>query len=223
MTKRRSHASFYDGNRRTQARRPADRLRGACFADAVNSSSATWKPSVSDAYAASRRLMTSSASILSAGSDGRLRWPGGQGRGLRCTWASRSSKLPHLCTARPLASRISASRALLSRLRQLILQGRVTKIEEVRGFSSHTAYTAISPHPTSETTNVRRVTRINLFILPPSLTAQLPALAFPQHPDEHGPQRPILLAVDQQPGTGPALRGSSRTRRSARHARGRAA
>ena len=27
-----------------------------------------------------------------------------------------------------------------------------------------------------------------------------------QHPDEHGPERPILLAVDQQLGEGPALR-----------------
>jgi len=28
----------------------------------------------------------------------------------------------------------------------------------------------------------------------------------PQHPDEHRPQRPVLLAVDQQLGEGAALR-----------------
>ena len=28
----------------------------------------------------------------------------------------------------------------------------------------------------------------------------------PQHPDEHRPKRPVLLAVDQQLGEGPALR-----------------
>ena len=31
------------------------------------------------------------------------------------------------------------------------------------------------------------------------------ALRFPQHPDEHGPQRPILLAVDQELGEGARL------------------
>ena len=30
-------------------------------------------------------------------------------------------------------------------------------------------------------------------------------VCFPQHPDEHRPQRPILLAVDQQLGEGTAL------------------
>jgi hypothetical protein len=33
----------------------------------------------------------------------------------------------------------------------------------------------------------------------------LPLLAFPQHPDEHSPQRLILLAVDQQLGEGATL------------------
>jgi hypothetical protein len=37
-------------------------------------------------------------------------------------------------------------------------------------------------------------------------TAQLPALALSQHPDEHGPGRPILLAVDQRLGEGARLR-----------------
>ena len=31
-------------------------------------------------------------------------------------------------------------------------------------------------------------------------------LGLPQHPDEHRPQRPILLAVDQQLGEGARLR-----------------
>ena len=31
------------------------------------------------------------------------------------------------------------------------------------------------------------------------------AFGLPQHPDEHRPQRPILLAVDQQLGEGAAL------------------
>jgi hypothetical protein len=30
-------------------------------------------------------------------------------------------------------------------------------------------------------------------------------IAFPQHPDQHRPKRPILLAVDQQLGEGAAL------------------
>lgn len=34
-----------------------------------------------------------------------------------------------------------------------------------------------------------------------------PGLTFSQHPDEHRPERPILLAVDQEFGEGPALRG----------------
>ena len=34
------------------------------------------------------------------------------------------------------------------------------------------------------------------------------AFAFPQHPDEHRPQRPILLAVDQELGEGASLRVS---------------
>jgi hypothetical protein len=29
---------------------------------------------------------------------------------------------------------------------------------------------------------------------------------FPQHPHEHSPERPVLLAVDQQLGEGPTLR-----------------
>jgi hypothetical protein len=33
----------------------------------------------------------------------------------------------------------------------------------------------------------------------------LPAVGVPQHADEHGPQRAILLAVDQQLGEGPTL------------------
>jgi hypothetical protein len=32
------------------------------------------------------------------------------------------------------------------------------------------------------------------------------ALSLPQHPDEHRPERPILLAVDQEFGEGPRLR-----------------
>jgi hypothetical protein len=32
------------------------------------------------------------------------------------------------------------------------------------------------------------------------------AVSFPQHPDKHRPERPILLAVDQELGEGPALR-----------------
>src|SRR4249919_3570169 len=32
-----------------------------------------------------------------------------------------------------------------------------------------------------------------------------PALFLPQHPDEHRPQRPVLLAVDQQLGEGAAV------------------
>jgi hypothetical protein len=31
------------------------------------------------------------------------------------------------------------------------------------------------------------------------------AVNLPQHPDEDGPERPVLLAVDQQLGEGPAL------------------
>jgi hypothetical protein len=42
------------------------------------------------------------------------------------------------------------------------------------------------------------------------------AVALPHHPDEHRPERPILLAVDQELGEGATLRGSPRTRRSAR-------
>jgi hypothetical protein len=69
------------------------------------------------------------------------------------------------------------------------------QLATARGSSSHTA---ISPYPTSETTNVRRVGRINLFIVPPILaTAQLLALAFSEHPDKHRPQVAIFLAVDQ--------------------------
>ena len=34
------------------------------------------------------------------------------------------------------------------------------------------------------------------------------ALRLPQHPDEHRPERPILLAVDQQLGEGAALRAT---------------
>jgi hypothetical protein len=30
-------------------------------------------------------------------------------------------------------------------------------------------------------------------------------LGLPQHPDEHGPERPVLLAVDQELGEGAAL------------------
>ena len=32
------------------------------------------------------------------------------------------------------------------------------------------------------------------------------SLAFPQHPDEHCPQGPVLLAIDQELGEGAALR-----------------
>jgi hypothetical protein len=35
---------------------------------------------------------------------------------------------------------------------------------------------------------------------------QLALLALPQHADQHGPERPILFAVDQQVGEGTALR-----------------
>ena len=33
----------------------------------------------------------------------------------------------------------------------------------------------------------------------------LPVVGLPQHPDEHRPKRPVLLAVDQQLGEGAAL------------------
>ena len=48
----------------------------------------------------------------------------------------------------------------------------------------------------------------NVSRLPPtSALVQLPlAVCLPQHPDEHRPQRPVLLAVDQQLGEGAALR-----------------
>ena len=42
-----------------------------------------------------------------------------------------------------------------------------------------------------------------LRMTPPTLQGHAP---FPQHPDKHCPQRPILLAVDQQLGEGAALR-----------------
>jgi hypothetical protein len=44
-------------------------------------------------------------------------------------------------------------------------------------------------------------------IFPPGCAAfrRLP-LALPQHPHEHRPERPVLLAVDQQLGEGPVLR-----------------
>jgi hypothetical protein len=56
----------------------------------------------------------------------------------------------------------------------------------------------------------------------PSERSRFVALHLPQHPDQHRPERPILLAVDQQFGEGPAA-GNSRTRRSARHAQSREA
>jgi len=34
----------------------------------------------------------------------------------------------------------------------------------------------------------------------------LPPLHVPQHPNEHRPERPVLLAIDQQLGEGAALR-----------------
>jgi hypothetical protein len=37
-------------------------------------------------------------------------------------------------------------------------------------------------------------------------TALASTIALPQHSDEHRPQRPVLLAVDQQLGEGAALR-----------------
>ena len=43
--------------------------------------------------------------------------------------------------------------------------------------------------------------------MPPSYAA--PTTQVPQHPDEHRPQRPILLAVDQQLGEDAALRVAS--------------
>ena len=36
--------------------------------------------------------------------------------------------------------------------------------------------------------------------------ADLPAVALPQHSDQHRPEYPVLLAVDQQIGDGAALR-----------------
>src|SRR5215216_6984887 len=38
------------------------------------------------------------------------------------------------------------------------------------------------------------------------LRGRLPRIRFPQHPDEHRPQRPVLLAVDQQLGEDARLR-----------------
>ena len=40
------------------------------------------------------------------------------------------------------------------------------------------------------------------------------AVGLTQHPDEHGAENPVLLAVDQELGEGPRLSGSPRTRRS---------
>jgi len=37
-------------------------------------------------------------------------------------------------------------------------------------------------------------------------TRSFSAVGFPQHPDEYRPERPVLLAVDQQLGEGAALR-----------------
>ena len=37
-------------------------------------------------------------------------------------------------------------------------------------------------------------------------STRLLAVGLPQHPDEHGPERPILLAIDQELGEGPRLR-----------------
>jgi hypothetical protein len=39
-----------------------------------------------------------------------------------------------------------------------------------------------------------------------------PGLTFSQHPDEHRPERPILLAVDQEFGEGAGRRTYSRNR-----------
>lgn len=47
------------------------------------------------------------------------------------------------------------------------------------------------------------------------------AVSLPRHADEHRPERPVLVAVDQQLGEGAGLR-VARTRPSARRARGRA-
>jgi hypothetical protein len=44
-----------------------------------------------------------------------------------------------------------------------------------------------------------------VFEVSTSSTCLLP-LHLPQHPDEHRPERPILLSVDQQLGAGAALR-----------------
>jgi hypothetical protein len=44
-----------------------------------------------------------------------------------------------------------------------------------------------------------------------------------QHADQHRPERPVLLAVDQQFSEGPALRIAPKTRRSCRTARSRGA
>jgi hypothetical protein len=41
---------------------------------------------------------------------------------------------------------------------------------------------------------------------PKALPSLLPPLGFSQHPDQHRPERPVLLAVDQQLGEGAALR-----------------
>ena len=49
------------------------------------------------------------------------------------------------------------------------------------------------------------------------------ALGFSQHPDQHCPERPVLLPVDQQFGEGTTLRVGPRTLRSGRPARGRGA
>jgi hypothetical protein len=54
-----------------------------------------------------------------------------------------------------------------------------------------------------------------------SRCALLRSSTLPQHPDEHRPERPVLLAVNQEFGEGRGSPGSSRTRRSYRPARSR--
>jgi hypothetical protein len=69
-----------------------------------------------------------------------------------------------------------------------------SQLDTARGSASHTA---ISPHTTSETTNARRVGRINLFTLPPSLRRLSYLLSLSRNIPTSTAERPILLAVDQ--------------------------
>jgi hypothetical protein len=52
--------------------------------------------------------------------------------------------------------------------------------------------------------NAPEALRVRFFLLAfPTVGWLELALGFPQHADEHRPQRPVLLAVDQELGEGP--------------------